>query len=50
MLDLKEIDCEDRKCMELVEDCIQWQTLVSAVLNLRVLLLESCLISEINRM
>lgn len=34
--------------MELAEGCIQWQTLVLAVLNLLVLPPESCLISEMD--
>jgi hypothetical protein len=31
---LKKVGCEDEKCMELAEDCVQWQAVVIAVLNL----------------
>jgi hypothetical protein len=37
-LDLKEIGCEDGRWMELAQDRVQWQALVSAMLNLEVLL------------
>jgi hypothetical protein len=37
-MDLEEICCEDGRWMELAQDCVQWQALVLAVLNLQVLL------------
>jgi hypothetical protein len=37
----REICCEDGRWMELAHDRVQWQALVLAVLNLRVLLPES---------
>jgi len=33
-LNLREIDCEDGKWMELAQDRVQWQALVLAVLNI----------------
>jgi hypothetical protein len=36
-----ETGCEDGRWMELAQDRVQWRALVSAVLNLRVLLPES---------
>jgi hypothetical protein len=33
-MDLREICCEDGRCMELAQDRVQWQALVLAVLNL----------------
>jgi hypothetical protein len=41
MADLRETGCEDGRWMELAQDPVQWWALVSAVLNLRVLLPES---------
>ena len=38
-MDLREICCEDGRWVELVQDCVQWQALVLAVLKLGVLLL-----------
>jgi hypothetical protein len=40
-VDLREICCEDGRWMELAQDPVQWQALVLAVLNLRVLLPDS---------
>jgi hypothetical protein len=40
-MDLRETGCEDGRWMELAQDRVQWQTLVLAVLNLRVLLPEN---------
>jgi hypothetical protein len=37
-MDLSEMCCEDGRWMELVQDSVQWQPLVLAVLKLRVLL------------
>jgi hypothetical protein len=37
----REMGCEDGRWMELAQDHVQWQALVLAVLNLRVLLPES---------
>ena len=42
---LREISCEDGSWMELVQDCVQWQALVLAVLKLLVLLADSRLVS-----
>jgi hypothetical protein len=39
-MDLREIYCEDGRWMELAQDRVQWQALVLAVLNLRILLPE----------
>jgi hypothetical protein len=39
-MDLREICCEDGRWMKLAHDSVQWQALVLAVLNLRVLLPE----------
>jgi hypothetical protein len=39
-MDLREICCEDGRWMKLAQDRVQWQALVLAVLNLRVLLPE----------
>jgi hypothetical protein len=33
-MDLREIGSEDERWMELTQDCVQWQALVLAVLNL----------------
>jgi hypothetical protein len=38
MMDLRETSCADGRRTELIQDCIQSQTLVLAALNLRVLL------------
>jgi hypothetical protein len=38
--------CENVKWLELAQDCVHWRVLVLAVLNLRVLLPESWLISK----
>jgi hypothetical protein len=38
--DLKKVDCEDGKWMELPQDYVQWWASVSEVLNNHVLLLE----------
>jgi hypothetical protein len=46
-MDLREIGCEDGRWMELAQDCVQWQALVLAVLNLLVLLPEIWLISKV---
>jgi hypothetical protein len=35
---MREIDCEDRRWMELAADRVQWRALVLAVLNPRALL------------
>jgi hypothetical protein len=37
-LDLMEVECEAQVRMEVAQDCVQWQALVLAVLNLHVLL------------
>ena len=42
-MDLREIGCEDGRWMELAHDCVRWQDLALAVLNLLVLLPESFL-------
>jgi hypothetical protein len=47
-MDLRETGCEDGKWLELVQDRVQWRALVLAVLNLRVLLTESKLISKMD--
>jgi hypothetical protein len=49
-MDLREtlVGCEDGRWMELAQDRIQWRALVLAVLNLRVLLPESWLISRLD--
>jgi hypothetical protein len=47
-MDLREICCEDGRWMELAQDLVQWQALVLAVLNLRVLLPESQLICKMD--
>ena len=47
-MDLREIDCEDGRWIELAQDRVQWQALVLAVLNLLVLLPESELISKMD--
>jgi hypothetical protein len=46
-IDLREIDCEDGRWIELAQDRVQWWAFVLAVLNLRVLPPESQLISKI---
>jgi hypothetical protein len=33
-----EISCEHRRWMELAQDLVEWQTLITAMLNLQVLL------------
>jgi hypothetical protein len=38
IMDLRETGCEDGRWMELAQDRVQWQALVLAVLNLRVML------------
>jgi hypothetical protein len=38
---LREMGCEDRRWMQLVQDRVKWLALVLAVLSLRVLLPES---------
>jgi hypothetical protein len=40
-MDIKEIGCEVGKWMELVQDHVKWQALVSAVFNLLVHLSKS---------
>jgi hypothetical protein len=45
---LREISYEDGRWMELAQDRVQWRALVLAVLNLRVLLPESQLISKMD--
>jgi hypothetical protein len=47
-MDLRKIGCEDGRWMELTQDRVQWRALVSAVLNLGVLLPESQLISKMD--
>jgi hypothetical protein len=47
-MDLREIGCGDGRWIELAQDRVQWRALVLAVLNLRVLLPESQLISEMD--
>jgi hypothetical protein len=47
-MDLRETGCEDGRWMELSQDCVQWRALVLAVLDLRVLLPESQLISKMD--
>jgi hypothetical protein len=42
----RETGCEDGRWMELAQDRVQWRALVLALLNLRVLLQESQLISK----
>jgi hypothetical protein len=37
-VELKKVGCDDGRWMELAQDRVQWQALVLAVLNLRVLL------------
>jgi hypothetical protein len=37
MMDLRYVECEDERWMELVQDRVQCRTLVLAVLNLRIL-------------
>jgi len=39
-MDLRNMGCEDGRWMELAQDRVQWQVLVFAVLNLRVLIPE----------
>ena len=38
MTDLREIDCEDGRWMALLQNHVQWQDLVTAVLNFQLLL------------
>jgi hypothetical protein len=47
-MDLREMGCEDGRWMELAQDRVQWRALLLAVLNLRVLLPESWLISKMD--
>jgi hypothetical protein len=42
------VGCEDGRWMELAQHRVQWRALVLAVLNLRVLLRESWLISKMD--
>jgi hypothetical protein len=36
-MDLRETGCEDGRWMEIAHDCVQWRSLVLAVLSIRVL-------------
>jgi hypothetical protein len=47
-MDLKEMGCEDVWWLELPQDRVLWQALLYVVLNLRVLLPESYLISKMD--
>jgi hypothetical protein len=47
-MDLGDTGCEDGRWMEVAQDRVKWQALVLAVLNLRVLLPESQLISKMD--
>jgi hypothetical protein len=47
-MDLGEIVYEDGRWVELAQDRVQWRAFVLAVLNLRVLLPESQLISKMD--
>jgi hypothetical protein len=38
MNDFMEIGCKNRRCMQLAQDCVQWQDCELAGLNLQVLL------------
>ena len=40
-MDHRDIGCEDGRWTEMVQDCVQWQASVLAVLNLLVLLPQS---------
>jgi hypothetical protein len=41
-MDLKQTGCEDGREMELAQDCVQWQAIVLAMLNVLFLLLQCC--------
>jgi hypothetical protein len=43
-MDFREVGWEDRRCMEQAYNCVQWRTLVLAVLNLSNLLPDSWLL------
>jgi hypothetical protein len=47
-MDLGEMGCEDGRWMELAQDRVQWLALALAVLNLRVLLPENWLASDVD--
>jgi hypothetical protein len=49
-MDLGEMGCDYVRWIELAQDRVQWRALVSAVLNLRVLLPENLLISNMDLM
>jgi hypothetical protein len=36
-MDLREIRCQERRWMELAQDCVQWRALILALLNLQML-------------
>jgi hypothetical protein len=48
-MDLREIGCEDGRWMELAQDRVQWRALMLALLNLRVPLPESLLVTSLVR-